>query len=175
MDGLTQSLLNLSQLEAVESEIQFDDVDLVALLQDLVEPYASRAEQAELSFRLEIMDDPIKIKGDAVQLGTLIHNLLDNAIKFTPTGGQVLVKLSKQEFAVQLTIADTGIGIPADDLSHLFSRFHRRRNASSYPGNGLGLAIVKAIADQHGASITVESDQTGTVFVFQFIPYQSES
>lgn len=175
MDALTHSLLDLSQLEALDSEIQFDEFDLAALLRELSEPYASQAEQAELSFNLEIEHDPAIIEGDAAQIGNLIKNLLDNAIKFTPAGGQVHAKLSEKDDTVQLTVADTGIGIPADDMPHLFSRFHRGRNASAYPGSGLGLAIVKTIADQHGGSIRVDSDPTGTVFVAQFIPYQLES
>jgi two-component system sensor histidine kinase MprB len=173
MDALTRSLLDLSQLEASPYEIQSDDVDLATLLRDLSEPYASRAEQAELSFYLEIEHDPAIIKGDANQLITLIQNLLDNAIKFTPAGGQVNVKLNTLDDAIQLSVADTGIGIPDEDIPHLFSRFHRGRNASAYPGNGLGLAIVKAIADQQGARIRVDSNPSGTVFVVQFILYQS--
>jgi signal transduction histidine kinase len=148
-------------------------VVLDALLRDLAEPYASRSEQAELNFTLEIESAPVNIKGDAAQLGTLIQNLLDNAIKFTPAGGQVNVELSTQNEAVQLSVTDTGIGIPGADMPHLFSRFHRGRNASAYPGSGLGLAIVKTIVDLHGASIRVDSDTTGTVFVIRFIPYRS--
>ena len=124
-----------------------------------------------MSFNLEIEHDPAIIKGDAAQLDILIQNLLDNAIKFTPAGGQVLVKLSEQVDTVLLTVADTGIGIPEDDMPHLFSRFHRGRNASAYPGSGLGLAIFKTISDQQGARIRVDSDPSGTVFVVLFIPY----
>ncbi len=87
-----------------------------ALLRDLAEPYASRTEQADLSFSLEIVGDSVEIKGDAAQLGTLIQNLLDNAIKFTPAGGQVNVELSTQNEAVQLSVTDTGIGIPGADM-----------------------------------------------------------
>lgn len=168
MDALTRSLLDLSQLEASVTNIQFEDVDLAALLRNSTEPYASRAEQAELSFNLDIDPDLIYITGDAAQLRTLIRNLLDNAIKFTPAGGRVNVKLSKQNDTLQLSVADTGIGIPEDDVPHLFSRFHRGRNASAYPGSGLGLAIVKAIVDQHGASIRVDIDTTGTQFTVFF-------
>ena len=171
MDALTRSLLDLSQLEAHDSVIQYKDMDLAALLLKLAEPFASRAEQAELDFNLEIEPDPAIINGDAVQISTLIQNLLDNSIKFTPAGGQVHVKLSEQDDTVQLTVADTGIGIPEDDMPHLFSRFHRGSNASSYPGSGLGLAIVKAIADHNGAKIQIDSDTTGTVIVVQFIPF----
>lgn len=168
MDSLTRSVLDLSQLEAAESVIHRENIDMAKLLQEAAEPYASRAEQAELSFNLDIGPDPMTIKGDPAQLGTLVRNLLDNAIKFTPAGGQVNVKLNPVNETVQLDVADTGIGIPEEDVPQLFSRFHRGRNASAYPGSGLGLAIVKAIADQHGASIRVESDRTGTQFIISF-------
>ena len=75
----------------------------------------------------------------------------------------------------QLSVSDTGIGIPEDDLPGLFPRFHRGRNASPYPGSGLGLAIVKAIADQHRATIDVKPKSIGTEFVIMFVPYQPES
>ncbi len=121
----------------------------------------------------EVENEPTFILGNAAQVETLIRNLLDNAIKFTPAGGQVNVKLSSSDEGVQLNVSDTGIGIPEDDLSHLFSRFHRGRNASPYPGSGLGLAIVKAITDQHQATIDVERKSPGTEFVVRFIPYRS--
>jgi len=168
MDALTRSLLDLSHLEAAESDTDFEDIALVGLLRDLAEAYASSAEQAEISFKLDTGPDPVFIQGDEIQLSALIQNLLDNAIKFTPAGGQVSVNLSQQNDAVRLSIADTGIGIPEDDLPRLFSRFHRGSNAAAYPGSGLGLAIVKTIADQHGASIVVESDQNGTQILVQF-------
>ncbi len=175
MDALTRSLLDLSHLEAADSDLHFEDIDLARLLGDLAEPYASRAEQAELSFNLEIVNDPAIINGDAAQLGILVQNLLDNAIKFTPAGGQINLNLSTSDEAVRLSVADTGIGIPEDDLPQLFSRFHRGRNASAYPGSGLGLAIAKVIVDQHGASIFVDSSNTGTVINILFNPYYAES
>lgn len=168
MDALTRSLLDLSQLEATASEIQYEDVDLAALLRSLAEPYASRAEQAELNFNLEIENASVNIKGDAAQLRIMIHNLLDNALKFTPAGGRVRVELRNLGDEVQLQVGDTGIGIPESDVPLLYSRFHRGRNVSAHPGSGLGLAIVKAVLDGHGGTIAVESDSSGTCFVVGF-------
>jgi signal transduction histidine kinase len=177
MDALTQSLLDLSKLEALSTEMESETIGFAQLLEDLAEAYASRAEQAELDFNLEIGRTPIRIKGDADQLRFMIQNLLDNAIKFTPTGGRVDVKLTQSEEEVKLCISDTGIGIPEKDVPQLFSRFHRGRNASAYRGSGLGLAIVKTIADQHGASIEVERKATGTIFKVRFphceLPYSA--
>jgi len=143
-------------------------LDLAELLSNLTEIYASRAEQGDLDFTLEIGTDPMHIKGDSTQMRILIQNLLDNAIKFTPVGGCVTVKLSKADETVQLNVDDNGIGIPKQDIPHLFSRFHRDSNAAAYPGNGIGLAIVKAIADQHKAIIEVERKPVGTGFIIQF-------
>ena len=131
------------------------------------------AEESGLRLKIEVPDDLPRVDVDKELVERVIINLLDNAVKFTPEGGQVNVNLSTQDNVVQLTVADTGIGIPEDDMPHLFSHFHRGRNASAYPGNGLGLAIVKTIADQHGASIRVDSDETGTQFVVEF-PYQPD-
>jgi signal transduction histidine kinase len=186
VDSLTQSLLELSQLEATDSEIEFIDLNLSSLLEDVSEAYASRAEQAGLGFFLDISNDPIIIRGDSLgffldisndpiiirgdseKLRTLIRNLLDNAIKFTPAGGHVQINLSELDDGVQLIIEDSGIGIPDEDIPHLFSRFHRASNAAGYPGNGLGLAIVKTIADQHNATINVKHMLVGTEFKIQF-------
>lgn len=168
MDKLTKNLLELSMLEVVVSEEQFEDVDLSAMIVELAEVYASRAEQEDIGFSIDIGDKPIFIKGDIDQLRIMVKNLLDNAVKFTSENGQVRVKLFQEEELVKLVISDTGIGIPEDDLAHLFSRFHRGSNASGYSGNGLGLAIVKAIADKHNAEVGISQLSLGTEVLIGF-------
>jgi signal transduction histidine kinase len=173
MDDLTRNLLLLSKLEAVDAETRFETLDLAEVLQETTESYASRAEQADLTFVQEIKGDALPIQGNEPQLRRLIQNLLDNAIKFTPAGGQVHVQLKKGEAAADLSVADTGMGIPKEDQPRLFSRFHRGSNASRYPGSGLGLAIIKAVADRHQASIMVESAPEGTTVTVRFPLYLS--
>jgi signal transduction histidine kinase len=95
----------------------------------------------------------------------MVDNLLDNALKFTPSGGTVTMGLGVQADGVELSVVDTGIGIPAEDLPKLFGRFHRGRNTGAYPGHGLGLVISKAIVEDHRGQITVESDGAGTQVV----------
>lgn len=117
---------------------------------------------------LNLPPEPIEIKGQADQLRRAIGNLIDNAIKFTPEGGTVTIDLQRGDGSIELCVSDTGIGIPADDLPQLFSRFHRGRNAAGYPGNGLGLAIVKAIVEAHGGAVGAENTAQGTRFCITF-------
>jgi signal transduction histidine kinase len=126
--------------------------------------YASQAEQAGLAFHLEIEEGLPLVEGDASQLRHALGNLLDNALKFTPPGGTVSVGLRGHAGGVDLWVEDTGIGIPAGDLPHLFGRFHRSSNAAPYSGSGLGLAIVKAIAEAHGGQVSVENTRRGARF-----------
>ncbi len=101
------------------------------------------------------------LAADTNQMTRAMDNLVDNACKFTPPGGTVRVALSEQQSRALFSVADSGIGIPADELPQLFNRFHRGRNTNAYPGSGLGLAIVKAIAVAHGGSVAVHSEGEG--------------
>jgi signal transduction histidine kinase len=99
----------------------------------------------------------------------VIINLLENAFKFTPEGGTIDLRLERQENEVVLTVSDSGIGIPLEDVPYLFKRFHRARNASGYPGNGLGLAIVEAIVRGHRGTVLVQSQEKhGTIISTKF-------
>jgi signal transduction histidine kinase len=161
LQGMVSNLLGLSRLEGQAGRTQHRPVDLVELVEGLAESYASRAEQAELSFDLALPSGPVMLNGDAAQLRTALENLLDNAIKFTPSGGSVCLSLNLEGGQAVVTVEDTGIGIPEEDLSSLFKRFHRGRNASAYPGSGLGLPIVEQIARLHGGSVSVENAKSG--------------
>ena len=169
LESLTNGLLDLSRLEANGSQHQFAPLDLTALVEETSEIYASQAEQAGITFSLDLPQESITINGDDGQLRRALGNLLDNALKFTPEDGTVSVALHRtfDENQIELTIQDSGIGIPVDDLPQLFSRFHRGRNAATYPGNGLGLAIVKAIIERHGGRVMAENRQPGACFLIQ--------
>ena len=139
-------------------------VNLNDLLRDIGEPSASQADQAGLSLLLDVPLEPIVIHGDPAQLRRAIGNLVDNAIKFTPEGGTVTIRLRKNAGLIELWVQDTGIGIPPEDVPQLFSRFHRGRNVANYPGNGLGLAIVKAIVEAHGGNVSAVNTSPGARF-----------
>jgi signal transduction histidine kinase len=157
LEGLVQSLLDLSRIEAAESKSTFEAVNLVQMGREIGEQFASQTEQADRAFSMNISDEVLLVLGNESQLRQVTLNLLENALKFTPQNGLISLTLEQAGGKAQLTIRDTGIGIPPEDLPHLFERFHRGRNASEYAGNGLGLAIVKAIVTQHGGDVVIES------------------
>jgi signal transduction histidine kinase len=171
LEALVRSLLDLSRIEAAGTKF-FAPMDIVQLVREVGEQVASRAEQAEREFRMSIFEGPAIVYGNENQLRQVLINLFENAIKFTPKTGSVSIKLERILNEVKLTVADTGIGIPPEDLPHLFERFHRGRNASEYSGNGLGLAIVKAIVAVHGGNVAVESKlMQGTIMVVSIPVY----
>jgi signal transduction histidine kinase len=156
LEKLTSGLLDLSRIEAAaDAASGFEPLDLRQAVAQVGERFASRADQAGRNFTLTLPKTEVKILGNVAQLDRVLSNLLENALKFTPESGNISLVLEKNENTATLTIADTGIGIPPEDLPHLFERFHRGRNSSSYPGNGLGLAIVKASVAAHKGNIRV--------------------
>lgn len=167
LEALVNSLLDLSRIEAAESKAGFLSLDLVQVVREVSEPFASRAEQTDRAFRLTFPGERMPVSGNEAQLRQVIVNLLENAFKFTPEGGWVSLSLGRDSDRVMLTVADSGIGIPSDDLPHIFERFHRGRNVAEYAGNGLGLAIVKAIAEAHSGRVEVQSPGPGEGSTFQ--------
>lgn len=168
LKSLTSKLLALSRLEAQADTEPPEALDLTGLLRQAAEIYASQAEQADLDFSLQVPDEPVYIRAHRSQMQVALDNLFDNACKFTPSGGDVTIRLQRSGARVQVVVSDTGIGINPDDLPHLFSRFYRGRDATHYPGSGLGLAIVKAIIEQQGGQVTVENTAPGARFTLEW-------
>jgi len=164
LEGMTNSLLDLSKLEAGEIPHERKSVNLNTLVTQVSEWYASRAEQAGLSFQFDVPQAAIVAQVNEIQLRRVMGNLLDNAIKFTPENGVIRAGLRREAKSILIWVQDTGIGIPTEDLPYLFNRFRRGRNAAAYPGSGLGLAIIKAIVEGHGGQVWVESSPQGTRF-----------
>ncbi len=165
--GLIDDLLSLSRMQdgaVLEAERAFDLRDVVAAGYDVAVP-AVRGRDLELD--LTLPPDPVPFLGDPELLERVVVNLVGNAVKFTPPGGRVRVALVFSGDAVELSVADTGIGIPVSEQHLLFQRFFRselaRRNAIQ--GSGLGLSIARAIVERHGGTIAVESAAgEGTTF-----------
>ena len=165
---LINTMLDLSQTGARIERSPRMDVDLAAIVRQMTEFYASVAEDKGVAFILDLPDGEIVRSAHKAKLQQLVGNLLDNAVKFTPSGGTVSVTLTKEPETglARLAVSDTGIGISDADKPNLFKRFWRSDASRSLPGNGLGLAVVKAIVTSYGGSVTCTSRPgVGTTFV----------
>jgi signal transduction histidine kinase len=157
---LAEDLLWLSRLEAKQLPVQFQLCCLNDLVSDLEEELAPLAISNSIDLRLEILvKQPISVMGDSDRLYRSISNLIHNAIQYTPADGVVTIRLESAERNAIITVQDTGIGIDADDLPHIFDRFYRVQadRSRNTGGTGLGLAIVRAIVHAHHGSIQVDS------------------
>ncbi|HEX5146434.1 MAG TPA: ATP-binding protein [Conexibacter sp.] len=156
---LVGDLLFAAQVEGAPLLLEPGEVELGALVHDAVALARPRAEAAGVALVTEL--EPVDpCVGDRDRLAQVLDNLLSNALKFTPPGGQVVVRLDGDATVARLEVADTGVGIAEEDLPHLFDRFYRARsaNARATPGLGLGLTIVRSIVEGHGGTVAVVSE-----------------
>jgi signal transduction histidine kinase len=167
LETLTDGLLQLSRVESGTANDLREPLDVVQLVREMSEFYASCAEQAGLTFELQLPNCPVMMTIPAAQFRSMLSNLIDNAIKFTLEGGTVRLGMRPRDGHLEVWVQDTGIGIPAEDLPLVFNRFHRARNVSGYNGSGLGLALVKAVVERLRGNVAVESGTSGTRFLLQ--------
>lgn len=161
---LIQQLLALAKLEDDRRAFEFTPTDLAALLRTAADTVAHRAEDKHLTVTVDTGADLPTVRVDAVRFGQVLNNLLDNAVTHTPPGGSVTLSAQSNGGAVTLAVSDTGVGIPAADLPHVFERFFRVSGRDA-PGTGLGLAIVREVVEAHGGAIRCESEEgKGTTF-----------
>ena len=157
LDVLVRDLLDLSRVE--RGTLDVEPVDLVGLAKEVVGGYADRAEERRIKLRTEL-EPRVSMRGDRAQLGLLLSNLVDNALRYTSAKGTVRVRLDATESRAVLQVADTGEGIPATELPRIFERFYRvdKARARETGGTGLGLAIVRHVAESHGGTVRVDSE-----------------
>jgi signal transduction histidine kinase len=168
---LVDDLLFFAQVETGKLQLRPGPVDLVALSDDAVRAAEPAAKQKGVA--LELRTDTVPpLNGDRVRLAQLLDNLVANAVKFTPSGGRVLVRAGAVDGRALLEVSDTGIGIPASEQPQLFDRFFRSSSAveQAVPGIGLGLAIVKAIVEAHDGTVSLESAESGGTTVRVELP-----
>ncbi len=159
LGSLTADLLTLSRIELKSQKFQFASYYLSVLLTDCIDSLSPVAAKKNISLLLLPVPDKAEVFCDSEAVHQIISNLLDNAIKYTPEGGRITVAARPLDGAVRISISDTGIGIPHEDLARLFERFYRVDKARSRElgGTGLGLAIVKHLAKAQGGDVGVES------------------
>jgi signal transduction histidine kinase len=179
MSDLVTNLLTLARADEGRSSLVLRPGDLRGLVVEAGETAEILGEEQGVSVALDLPDVGVEVAMDAARVRQLLLNLVTNAVKYTPAGGTVLLRLQDQPDVATLTVQDSGIGIAPGDLEHVFERFWRadpaRSRTGDRPGTGLGLAICKWIAEAHGGAIQVQSRPgRGTIFTVTF-PRESAS
>ena len=165
LSRIVSDLLDLSRLESGSDLAERVRLDIVAA--DELERLEEMAREAGLAIELHTQGVP-SVAGSGRDLALLVRNLIDNAVRYTPSGGRVDVSVSAEDGQVVLQVADTGMGIPQRDLPRVFERFYRvdRARSRETGGTGLGLSIVRHVAENHGGEVTVQSElSAGSTFV----------
>ncbi|HTZ02891.1 MAG TPA: ATP-binding protein [Xanthobacteraceae bacterium] len=173
---LVNTLLDFSRVEAGRMQPQFENTDLAAATREMAANFASVCERANLTLQIDCEPNLPGVDVDRQMWEKIVLNLISNAFKFTFAGG-IAVRLGARDGRVALTVRDTGVGIPASELPHVFERFHRveGQRGRTYEGSGIGLALVRELVALHGGEVGVESEVgRGTAFTV-VIPYRQQS
>ena len=159
LDWLAQNLLELSKLDSGLVRLDLRPDDLRATILSAVEQAQVSATRRGIALTTELPETPLVTRHDPQRLGQVLINLIGNALKFTPRGGAVQVALVPHRRGARIQVTDTGVGIGANELAHVFERFYRgsRANEARGSGSGLGLAIVRSIVEMHNGRVMVES------------------
>ena len=169
LERLIEDLIEFSTASRGGIRLSPDSVSLVQLAEDVVQTSKAKAEKAGVTLELMIAQDLPDLLADPERLRWVLHQLVDNGIKFTPPGGSVRLSAKAANGVVQIEVADTGIGIASERIEEIFEPFHQLDGSPTrrYGGTGLGLALVRLILEAHGAEMQVGSEE-GKGSVFQF-------
>jgi signal transduction histidine kinase len=161
-------VLDTSRIEAGTFSFRFRDVDLAQLVREVVA--TARLGQDEVYLQADVDDLLPEIRGDGERLRQVLTNLVDNAIKYSPAGGDVEVRAYREDGRVRIDVSDRGPGIAKEDQKLIFEKFGRVAGPGARPGTGLGLFIARSIAEAHGGALDVQSapDQ-GATFTLELL------
>jgi two-component system phosphate regulon sensor histidine kinase PhoR len=166
---MVNELLDLSRIESGAAQLLLDDVDLVRVARSSAERLKLFAERQGLGIVLDLPERVSPVRGDEDRLGQVLINLLHNAVKFSPDGGEVVVGVREDGDQIRVWVRDPGIGVPAADLARIFERFYKvdRARVRGRGGTGLGLSIARHVVESHGGRIWAESEEgEGSTFTF---------
>lgn len=173
LESMIDDLIMFSLATRGEMSMKLDKVDIRRLVTLAVKSATSKAEERGVQLTMSVVDELYPVQADPEKIGWVLNQLLDNAIKFTPSGGSVAVAVKLEgNNLVQTSVTDTGIGIPTDRLKEIFEPFHQLDASSTrhYGGTGLGLSLVRQIVEAHGSLLDVQSvEGKGSVFKFPLL------
>ena len=174
MIQLVNDILNVDRIEAGELQYHYTPTDLVRMLEHLVGEAALRAKELGVTLSFEKPEGEIPaVQADEEKVKVVFRNLIDNALKYTSESGSVTVRIAKTDTDVEVSVADTGIGIPENEHQKIFSKFFRGATATKIEseGSGLGLFVTRSIIEKHSGSIEFVSTENGTTFVVR-LPFE---
>jgi two-component system phosphate regulon sensor histidine kinase PhoR len=158
--NLIESILEISRIESGGIQIVRHDVNVAAVIMRVLSALKPLADKRLIRLESDLPAVPLILKGDETKIESVVSNLVNNAIKFTPENGTINISVRLQHEQLFISVADTGLGIPKESLPRIFDRFYRvYRQGPKVPGTGLGLAIVKEYVEMHGGRIEVESEE----------------
>jgi len=168
INRLINRILELSRLQSGRVELKKEDIYIAKLIKEVADSFKPLIKDKGIILRRKIRDRNIQIFADPDRIRDLLINLIDNAIRFTPTGGRITIEMVKLVDFIKISVIDTGIGISKQEMKRLFTRFYLGKSGDSAKGTfGLGLAISKSIVEMHGGNIYVESKKgKGAKFTF---------
>ncbi len=168
LEWITQNLLNLSRIDAGLVQLDFSECDPAELIQAAAIPFRALAVEKDIRLDLNLPDPPFSFHCDRARMELCLSNLVDNALKYTPSGGRVEIGGERDHNHIRLWVQDSGPGILDEDLPHIFDRFYRGRTAVG-SGSGLGLSIVSSLVQAHGGKVMVVNlPEGGAKFIIEW-------
>lgn len=173
LSNLVEELLDFSRMQTGRLSLVSQPVDITFILKESVDMYVELAKKQEIEIAFLMPDEEITVLGDKDRLKQVFINIIDNAVKYTDTGGQVLVNFEVQEVCVRIVVKDTGVGIPAEDIDRVKEKFYKANK--KVRGSGIGLAVADEIIKQHDGLLFVESVENVGTTVTVVLPIYNET
>jgi two-component system phosphate regulon sensor histidine kinase PhoR len=160
LERTVSEILSVSDIEAGSFQMRRDDVHMGVLLEQLKANHEAQASDKRMQLEFDLPPKLPAASADRDKIALALHNLLGNALKYTPEGGHIVVTAAAEKNQLSIAVTDTGIGISADEVERVFDKFYRSKDpqAAGIKGSGLGLAISREVARLHGGDITAESE-----------------
>ena len=170
LSHLVDDLQELSRVESRATQLDFQPVDSTALIQTVTKRLQHQFDEKRVTLTSSLPHDPIIVRADADRAIQILTNLIGNALQYTPKNGTVTVSIEHDKNEARVSVRDTGFGIPAEHLTHIFDRFYRvdKSRSRAHGGSGIGLTIAKHLVEAHGGKIWAESagENKGSAFIF---------